>query len=620
MRKKNWLIGSIAAAAVVICGAVGINSVNAADTDAAKSAKEEFVYEQIGLDSYDNVYGIADTWLTANDEKNITIITGDGTVYDLDNTDGKYGNIQVISSANNAKYIGYIYTVDDNNNKITLMNYDGSYAFDNGGYHDNVSFFKFNGTKYMIITDDGKSTVKTEDGTDVTDKLNPDGKKMKTEVGTYLDSYLEVNYGDGYAYFDKNLNKVDVEGKLAQEGYTVSHLYTYRGKYICAYYHKDGSDSTTFYMKYFDADLNPYNDSTPKQFSSIEAEKPSVAIDSSSSSSVYNNYNGKIFTYSLYKSSETYQLEDDYTAAYSGTLLGYKVIQGTKSVDNATVYAMFDENGAKLYDGVMTSSRGDKLVVKSDKSYKIVKVSFKSESGETDIVIDDNKNSVAEVVAKKVDTRDLEDENGNKITVDDLDKDAKSLINNNQTFTFEIKASENVIPEGSKIAVAQVVYGKEYAAAKKVTADKVDKIAVFSIDLLNKDNVQIHEVNGKIEITTDIPKDFDADKIAVYRLSEDGTSYTMLVSKVENGKVTFETDHFSTYMIVQEKADISSDDSDVNPSPSQNDDSALTQNNADSSSEKVKTGDTPVTVIASLIALMCVAGAAMVVTFKKTRA
>lgn len=597
MRKKNWLIGSVAAAAVVICGAVGINSVKAADTDAAKSAKEEFVYEQVGLDSYDNVYGnsyAASTWLTADDNKKISIITGDGSVYDLDNTDGKFGNIQVVSSVNNENFRGYVYTADESN-KVTLIDFDGNYAFDNGGYHDQISVFEFNGSKYMVCTDNGKSVVKAEDGTDVTDKLNPDGKEMKAFVISYLDSYIKIFYSDSSSYFDKNFNKVDIESKLAQDGYTLSDVYTYRNKYICAYYYKDGSDNKSQYMKYFDADLNPYNDSTPKQYGSIEAEKPSVKIDSTSSSTIANNLNGSVFTYSLYKSGETYNLEDDYSAAYSGTLLGYKVIQGTKKTDDGTIYAMFDENGVKLYDGVMASSKADKLVVQSGKTYKIVKVSLKSESGETDIVVDDNKNSVADVVAKDVDIRDIKDENGNKITVDDLDEVAKAVIE--QKFNFAVKAKENVIPEGSKIAVAKVVSGKEYVAAKKVTADKVDKIAVFNIDLINKDNVQIHEVNGKIEITTEIPTGFDANKVAVYRLSEDGTTYTKLVSKVENGKVTFETDHFSTYMIVEEKVASS-----------------------ESVDDNVQTGDMPVTAIIALIALMTFAGATLVVLTKKTRA
>ncbi len=207
MRKKNWLIGSVAAAAVVICGAVGINSVKAADSDAAKSAKEEFVYEQVG-DSYDKVYDYSyasGTWLTADDDKKISIISGDGSVYDLDNTDGKYGNIQIISSVNNENFRGYIYTTDDAN-KVTLIDYDGNFAFDNGGYHDKISMFEFNGTKYMIITDDGKSIIKAEDGTDVTDKLNPDGKQLENYVGNYLDSYIRVNYSDGLRYFDKNFD------------------------------------------------------------------------------------------------------------------------------------------------------------------------------------------------------------------------------------------------------------------------------------------------------------------------------------------------------------------------------------------------------------------------------
>lgn len=133
-----------------------------------------------------------------------------------------------------------------------------------------------------------------------------------------------------------------------------------------------------------------------------------------------------------------------------------------------------------------------------------------------------------------------------------LDAQAKAVLN--QSFTFDVKAGNGVIPSGASMKISKVVTGTQYSDAKAVTNAVADKIAVFEIDLLSSSNAKI-QPNGKLSITTDIPSGFDTSRVAVYRLSTDGKSYTKLSSSVSGGKVIFETDHFSTYMIVQESAE-----------------------------------------------------------------
>ena len=98
--------------------------------------------------------------------------------------------------------------------------------------------------------------------------------------------------------------------------------------------------------------------------------------------------------------------------------------------------------------------------------------------------------------------------------------------------------------------ISKVVTGTEYSNAKAVTNAVSDKIAVFEIDLLNSNDVKV-QPNGKVSITTDIPNGFDPSRVVVYRLSADGKSYTKLTSTVSGGKISFETDHFSTYAFVK---------------------------------------------------------------------
>lgn len=138
------------------------------------------------------------------------------------------------------------------------------------------------------------------------------------------------------------------------------------------------------------------------------------------------------------------------------------------------------------------------------------------------------------------------------VAANKLDAQAKAVLN--QSFTFDVKAGNGVIPSGASMKISKVVTGTQYSDAKAVTNAVADKIAVFEIDLLSSSNTKI-QPNGKLSITTDIPSGFDASKVAVYRLSTDGKSFTKLSSSVSGGKVIFETDHFSTYMIVQESAE-----------------------------------------------------------------
>lgn len=622
MRKKNWLIGSVAAAAVVICGAVGINSVKAADTDAnaAKSAKEEFVYEQVGLDSYDSVYtGKSTTWLTSDEGKKISVIGKDGTIYSIDNTDGKYGEIAAMTSA--YSYDGYVYS-NNADHKETLFNFDGSYVADNGGYHDKVYTLTLGGKKYFEFIDSDKKVVKAEDGTDIIAQI-ADGNKEVSGIRIIADSYLLISYSDKtYAYFDKDLNSIDFEGKVAQDGYKYSYANPYGKNYIRVTYYKDGeTDYHNIFYKYYDYSLNEYANVSPVSAYNDNIEGAVPPYDSPER--IKTSDLGQIFASEnrlSHSESEKYSLEDDYTASYTGALLGYKVILGYKTSETdkkVNSYAMFDENGVKLLDNVMQSSRADKLVVTEDGKYKIYAVSLKSASGETNITVDENKNSVAEVVAKEVDVRDLKDENGKKITVDDLDADAKAVMN--QKFDFKLVAAENVIPEGTKLSVSKVVAGKEYAAAKTVTAEVAERVAVFNIDLLNTENVKV-QPNGKLEITTDVPTGYDVSRIAVYRLSEDGTSYIKLESKVVDGKVVFETDHFSTYMIVEEKSEVTE-----NPVINDGENPAANDGNQTASDDgtkggNVQTGDIPMAGIIALIAVLALAGVSLVVSSKKSRA
>ena len=136
--------------------------------------------------------------------------------------------------------------------------------------------------------------------------------------------------------------------------------------------------------------------------------------------------------------------------------------------------------------------------------------------------------------------------------------DAAAIECAKEEYTFNIESKD--IPDNTTIEIGKVLVGNIYDNVKKaiesVVSNVKNDIRVFEINLLNRAGNKVQpDNNGKVTITTDIPAGFDSSKkIEVYRLSDDGKSKIKVESKAENGKVTFVTDHFSTYIIAQTAA------------------------------------------------------------------
>lgn len=532
MRKKKWFVGTMATVAVVLSGVLGIGSVKSVEADAAegKSPQEEFVYEQLGRDDYtncgSNYYGRL--MLCDEEKKNYAIINSDGSTYFIDNSDGKYGYISIKINSN--------HILSQKDGKYGLMDKNGNVLLD-GNYHETILPVSNDITKVVAI-DGSKALVYDAEDLSKKAEINYSGniKYLKKILGYYI-----INNS---IYDEKG---TDINSKFVREGCTVSDISALGDKYLTVKY---WSGSKYIYV-YFDKDLKSVSDKE------IQKYQEYLSVNSSSASDV--STSGKGFNFK-YMGGSSLKTDDGYALDYVGTLKGYKLYCGYIYGEHyEKEFAIFDENKNLVIKNLANQYTciGDKIVIKEKNSedttvYKIFKVSLKSELGIADIVKNEDGSLEAEVSAKDIDKDDIKDSDGNTVKYDDLDEDAKAVIE--QKFDFTIKAGNGVVPDNSHMSISKVVAGKEYNAAKEVTKSVATRMAVFNIDLLNADNVKV-QPSGKLEITTDIPTGFDTDRIAVYRLSEDGQSYTKLESKVVDGKVVFETDHFSTYMIVEEIAE-----------------------------------------------------------------
>ena len=140
---------------------------------------------------------------------------------------------------------------------------------------------------------------------------------------------------------------------------------------------------------------------------------------------------------------------------------------------------------------------------------------------------------------------------------------AATSVKTEATATDAAKSSTTVtgtnVPTGATVTVNTVTdkdtLAKVDKAVKDTLSSKVGKYAVLDINMTDAAGTKIQPLNnGNVLVTIDVPSTLDANKgLVVYRMEDNGT-LTELKTSVENGKVSFETNHFSTYIVAEKAA------------------------------------------------------------------
>lgn len=140
---------------------------------------------------------------------------------------------------------------------------------------------------------------------------------------------------------------------------------------------------------------------------------------------------------------------------------------------------------------------------------------------------------------------------------------AATSVKTEATATDAAKAGATVtgtnVPTGATVTVNTVTdkdtLAKVDKAVKDTLSSKVGKYAVLDINMTDAAGTKIQPLNnGNVLVTIDVPSTLDANKgLVVYRMEDNGT-LTELKTSVENGKVSFETNHFSTYIVAEKAA------------------------------------------------------------------
>ncbi len=137
-----------------------------------------------------------------------------------------------------------------------------------------------------------------------------------------------------------------------------------------------------------------------------------------------------------------------------------------------------------------------------------------------------------------------------------------TVITSGSDSNTSLKDSKGVLPVNTRLDSKKVT---EQKVIEKVTelvkntiksSDTIKKefkeLVVYELNLLDG-TTELHQLADKVEVTIAVPFQLSANEdILVYRV--DGEKLVLCTSKISDGKLTFETDHFSTYVFVKVQA------------------------------------------------------------------
>ena len=124
----------------------------------------------------------------------------------------------------------------------------------------------------------------------------------------------------------------------------------------------------------------------------------------------------------------------------------------------------------------------------------------------------------------------------------------KAVTKENNSTGVKLESNTDVVPQDVVLDVKPLTTGNVYSIVEKSLGTGVSKFVLYDITL-KQNNVNI-QPNGKVKISIPVPAGYDTSKIAVYRIAEDGTKTEYAIT-INNGYITFETDHFSNYVVAQ---------------------------------------------------------------------
>lgn len=139
--------------------------------------------------------------------------------------------------------------------------------------------------------------------------------------------------------------------------------------------------------------------------------------------------------------------------------------------------------------------------------------------------------------------------------------ETSNTITSNGDKNVSVSGAESVLPEGATFTTKELTEGEGYENTVYVVTAELGKDAVYSVfkmDLNDADGNAMTQLNGYVQVSLPVPENLSVPEgktIVVYRCENDGT-LTKCKTTVKDGIVTFETNHFSYYVLNVEDKEI----------------------------------------------------------------
>lgn len=124
-----------------------------------------------------------------------------------------------------------------------------------------------------------------------------------------------------------------------------------------------------------------------------------------------------------------------------------------------------------------------------------------------------------------------------------------AVTKTDSTTNVKLNAPVGTVPSNTVLEVKALKEGTTYNTVKKAL-ETMKNFTAFDITL--KSNGVTVQPNGNVKISVPIPEGYNKENLKVYRVEDNGNKTEYKVT-VEGNYATFETDHFSTYVLAETK-------------------------------------------------------------------
>lgn len=118
-----------------------------------------------------------------------------------------------------------------------------------------------------------------------------------------------------------------------------------------------------------------------------------------------------------------------------------------------------------------------------------------------------------------------------------------------------ISGSADYLPDGAKFSISSIKSGDVFNTVKSLIKKAIASVknwAVYEMNLKDANGAEIHQLNGYVQVVMPIPEGLsvsDKQTLCVYRV--DGDQMIACETTVKDGKIYFNTNHFSTYVVAE---------------------------------------------------------------------